>query len=472
MKKAKILIIDDEVNTRVGLREALEDDYDVTVAEDGLRGLAWLREHQTDIVLTDLRMPGLDGMAFTREVSSWPDAPLIIMLTAYGSVQTAVQALKEGAYDYLSKPVDLDSLDTMLQKGLDVLAQRRGEAQATGEAAEMVLPGVVGRSAVMREVMSQVRRVAAARTTVLVTGESGTGKELVAQAIHSLSPRADGPFVAVHCAALSESLQEAELFGHEKGAFTGAVERVIGRFELAHGGTLFLDEIGEISPATQVKLLRVLETQRFERVGGSKTISVDVRVVAATNRDLKAMSEAGTFREDLYYRLNVINIGLPPLRQRREDIPAIIDYYLKKCAADNGRPVMHCGGDALQMLSAYDWPGNVRELRNCVERMVVFAQGSTLTINDVPEQVRAALDEQFGQANEPEAEPAETREASAGLDIHAHEKALIMKALEECNGNCTAAAEKLKIARRTLYRKLEKYGIGKNDRLEGMSRPS
>ena len=467
MKKASILIIDDELNTREGLREALADDYDVALAEDGIRGLAWLRSHHADIVLTDLRMPGMDGMAFTREVAAWPDPPLIIMLTAYGSVQTAVEALKEGAYDYLSKPVDLDSLDAMLKKGLDVLARRRGTS-ADGDAAEPegAIPGIIGRSQVMQDVIAQVRQVAAARTTVLVTGESGTGKELVAQAVHRLSPRADGPFIAVHCASLSDNLLEAELFGHEKGAFTGATERVPGRFELADGGTLFLDEIGEISLATQVKLLRVLETQKFERVGGTKTLAVDVRVVAATNRDLKAMAEAGTFREDLYYRLNVINIRIPPLRERREDIPLIIDHYLKKCAADNGRPVIHCGSEALATLSAYDWPGNVRELRNCVERMVVFAQGSTLTLNDVPVDIRRALSEQFSQAAAPTSSAAPASAASSavlapepGLDIHENEKALIIKALEECGGNRSQAAIRLKISRRTLHRKLNEYGI-------------
>ena len=452
--KPKILIIDDERNTREGLQEALCDDYDVQLADDGQKGLEVLKNHPVDIVLTDLRMPGLDGMAFIREVNSWPNPPLIIMLTAYGSIQTAVEALKTGAYDYISKPVDLDNLEMMLKRGMEKLAASR-QASEHGNAASGI-DTIVGSSQAMRSVMEQVRQVAPTRTTVLVTGESGTGKELVAQALHKLSTRADKTFVAVHCASLSENLLESELFGHERGAFTGATERVQGRFELADGGTIFLDEIGEISLATQVKLLRVLETRKFERVGGTQTLSVDVRVIAATNRNLKEMSEKGTFREDLYYRLNVINIRIPPLRERREDIRLIMDYYLKKCSAENGRRIDGFSNDAVQFLEAYDWPGNVRELRNAVERMVVLAQGSTLTLNDVPEEIRKALGAQL----EREQQPQEPSVAETGvLGIRYNEKALILKALEECGGNRSQAAIKLQISRRTLHRKLNEYGI-------------
>ncbi|MBR4370801.1 MAG: sigma-54-dependent Fis family transcriptional regulator, partial [Victivallales bacterium] len=391
--KPKILVIDDEKNTRDGLREALADDYDVLLAEDGIKGLALLDANpDVCIALTDLRMPGMDGMDFIRNVTSRKNAPLIIMLTAYGSVQTAVEALKVGAYDYLSKPVDLDNLEMMLERGMKVLRDR---AEKNGAANEGGAVNIIGSSSAMTAVLDSIRQVAATKATVLVTGESGTGKELVAQAIHKLSPRANKPFRPVHCAALSENLLESELFGHEKGAFTGANERVAGRFEMADGGTLFLDEIGEISLAVQVKLLRVLETHQFERVGGSETLTVDVRVVAATNRDLRAMVEQGTFREDLFYRLNVVNIRIPPLRERREDIPEILDYYLKKSAADNGKDVSDISPEALGVLMAYDWPGNVRELRNCVERMVVFARGTTLTMTDVPADIRSAVGEQF-----------------------------------------------------------------------------
>ncbi|MBP5673948.1 MAG: sigma-54-dependent Fis family transcriptional regulator [Victivallales bacterium] len=460
-KKPKILVIDDERNTREGLREALEDDYDVLLAEDGLKGLALLDANpDVCIALTDLRMPGMDGMDFVRTVSARKNAPLVIMLTAYGSVQTAVEALKVGAYDYLSKPVDLDNLEMMIDRGMKVLRDRTEKNGAVGEGGAV---NIIGSSAAMTAVLDSIRQVATTKATVLVTGESGTGKELVAQAIHKLSPRANKAFKPVHCAALSENLLESELFGHEKGAFTGANERVAGRFEMADGGTLFLDEIGEISLAVQVKLLRVLETHQFERVGGSETLTVDVRVVAATNRDLKAMVEQGTFREDLFYRLNVVNIRIPALRERREDIPEILDYYLKKSAADNGKDVSDISPEALGILMAYDWPGNVRELRNCVERMVVFARGATLTVTDVPVDIRSAVGEQFevkpASTEKPSAERTELLRDVIGLNVKENEKSLIMKALEECGGNRSKAAQKLNISRRTLYRKLHEYGL-------------
>ena len=462
--KPKVLVIDDEKNTRDGLREALADDYDVLLAEDGVKGLALLDANpDVCIALTDLRMPGMDGMDFIRTVTARKNAPLIIMLTAYGSVQTAVEALKVGAYDYLSKPVDLDNLEMMLERGMKVLRDR---AEKNGAAHEGGAVNIIGSSAAMTAVLDSIRQVAATKATVLVTGESGTGKELVAQAIHKLSPRANKPFRPVHCAALSENLLESELFGHEKGAFTGANERVAGRFEMADGGTLFLDEIGEISLSVQVKLLRVLETRQFERVGGSETLTVDVRVVAATNRDLRAMVEQGTFREDLFYRLNVVNIRIPPLRERREDIPEILDFYLKKSAADNGKDVADISPEALGVLMAYDWPGNVRELRNCVERMVVFARGATLTMTDVPADIRSAVGEQFEAKTMPPkttgAAPAEPQ-MSIGLNVKENEKSLIIKALEECGGNRSQAALKLNISRRTLYRKLHEYGLAKDD---------
>ncbi len=462
--KPKVLVIDDEKNTRDGLREALADDYDVLLAEDGIKGLALLDANpDVCIALTDLRMPGMDGMDFIRTVTGRKNAPLIIMLTAYGSVQTAVEALKVGAYDYLSKPVDLDNLEMMLDRGMKVLRDR---AEKNSTAHEGGAVNIIGSSSAMTAVLDSIRQVAATKATVLVTGESGTGKELVAQAIHKLSPRANKPFRPVHCAALSENLLESELFGHEKGAFTGANERVAGRFEMADGGTLFLDEIGEISLAVQVKLLRVLETHQFERVGGSETLTVDVRVVAATNRDLRAMVEQGTFREDLFYRLNVVNIRIPPLRERREDIPEILDYYLKKSASDNGKDVADISPEALGVLMAYDWPGNVRELRNCVERMVVFARGTTLTMTDVPADIRSAVGEQFEAKTMPpkaaEAAPMEPL-VNVGFNVKENEKSLILKALEECGGNRSQAALKLNISRRTLYRKLHEYGLAKDD---------
>ncbi|MDD4099446.1 MAG: sigma-54 dependent transcriptional regulator, partial [Lentisphaeria bacterium] len=336
--KPTILIIDDERNTREGIKLALEDKYSILLAEDGLRGLALLKDKKVDIVLTDLRMPGLDGMDFTREVASWENHPLIIMLTAYGSVQTAVEAMKNGAYDYLTKPVNLDNLEMMIERGLETQRLRRENETLRQELGQQQgLDNIIGSSKAMQDIFDTVRQIADTRTTVLLTGESGTGKEVFARAIHQLSSRAKKPFIALHCAALNENLLESELFGHEKGAFTGASERTIGRFEHADGGTLFLDEIGEITPSTQVKLLRVLDTHTFERVGGAATIKVDVRLLAATNRDLKAMVAEGTFREDLYYRLNVVNLVLPPLRERQEDIPPLLNHFLKRTTAENSK---------------------------------------------------------------------------------------------------------------------------------------
>lgn len=459
MSKAKILIIDDERNTREGLAAAFSDKYEIILAEDALKGMRIIREQPVDIVLTDLRMSLVDGMAFTREVSTWEKAPLIIMLTAYGSVETAVEAMKVGAYDYLTKPVNLDNLEMMIDRGLESLRMRAENqrlremlSQQQGQA-----DGIVGNSAIMLDLLAEARQVADSRTTVLITGESGTGKELLAAAIHRLSPRRNKPFIAVHCAALNENLLESELFGHEKGAFTGAFEQQIGRFERADGGTLFLDEIGEIPPSTQVKLLRVLSTRTLERVGGDKPIAVDVRLLAATNRNLKAMTESGSFREDLYYRLNVVNLKLPPLRERRDDIPLLLSYYVKRLALENEKKLEGFTPEAVKVLTSYNWPGNIRELRNCVERMVVLARGSSLTLNDVPVEVRQAVGEQFQEKARQTAE--EAAAPAQQLDIRANEKQMIVQALAQCNGNRTKAAERLGISRRTLHRKLHDYGL-------------
>ncbi|MBR0459294.1 MAG: sigma-54-dependent Fis family transcriptional regulator [Victivallales bacterium] len=447
-----ILIIDDERNTREGLRLALEDKYHVLLAEDAFKGLELLRQNNVAIVLTDLRMPGMDGMDFIRQVSTWKHRPLIIMLTAYGSIQTALEAMKLGAYDYLTKPVDLDNLEVMLERAQKSLAGANGAP--VGSAQEKVLSQIVHVSPAMKGVVESVLQVATTKATVLLTGESGTGKEVIAHAIHALSGRADKPFVPVHCAALNENLLESELFGHEKGAFTGASERVQGRFETAGDGTLFLDEIGEISLATQVKLLRVLENRTFERVGGKESLPVNARLLAATNRNLQEMVTAGTFREDLFYRLNVVSISIPPLRERREDIEPLLDFFLRKANNDNDKHIVGFAPETTKVLAAYDWPGNVRELRNCVERMVVFARGAILTMGDVPAELRTAVSKQY---EEPSSNtPAQPEEP---LDIHANEKSLILKALEECGGNRTHAAEKLHISRRTLQRKLRDFGI-------------
>lgn len=336
-----ILIVDDEKNTREGLSRALRGEYAVAEAENGLRALEWLETHSADVVLSDLRMPGMDGMTLLSRLLGREPRPALILLTAYGNIETAVEAMKRGAYDFLAKPVDLDRLDLLVKRAL---AERQLGAENRRLKAQLDskygFENIIGTSPAMQEVFATIRQAAPSRATVLIQGESGTGKELVARALHQCSPRRDGPFVPVHCAALAPTLLESELFGHEKGAFTGAVERRRGRFEMADGGTLFLDEIGEIDAALQVKILRVLEERTFERVGGTETIRVDVRLVTATNRDLRQKVADGTFREDLFYRLYVVNLALPPLREREGDVPLLAQHYLKTLAAENGKPAM------------------------------------------------------------------------------------------------------------------------------------
>ena len=455
--KPKVLVIDDERNTREGLAKAFRHKYDLLLAEDAGRGLDILGRETVDVVLTDLRMPGIDGMTFTREVSSRDDAPLVIMFTAYGSLQTAVEAMKVGAYDYLTKPINLDNLEMVIDRGLDSRALRAENEALRQQLDERYgFESIIGSAKAMIDVFETVRQVAPARSTVLLTGASGTGKELIANAIHQMSPRSSQPFVVMHCAALNPNLLESELFGHEKGAYTGAHEQTAGRFEKADGGTLFLDEIGDVDASTQVKLLRVLESHTFERVGGSSPIEVDVRLIAATNRDLKEIVSQGRFREDLYYRLNVVNIRLPSLRERRQDIPLLLDHYLRVFAEENGKTLSGLTPEAIKVLDAYSWPGNVRELRNCVERMVVMARGASLTLKDVPVDVRTAVADALdagGAGSETAADP------GTELDIDTQERNLIVKALRETNGNRTAAAKKLGISRRTLHRKLRTYSL-------------
>jgi len=453
--KPKVLVIDDERNAREGLAKAFRHKYDILLAEDAARGLETLRRRRVDVVLTDLRMPGLDGMAFTKRVTAAEHAPLVIMLTAYGTLQTAVDAMKVGAYDYLTKPINLDNLEMVIDRGLESRRLRIENEELRRELDQRYgLDSIVGASSAMDDIFDTVRQVAPVRSTVLVTGESGTGKELIAHAIHRLSPRSDKPFVVVHCGALNPNLLESELFGHEKGAYTSAHERVLGRFERADGGTLFLDEIGDIDVSTQVKLLRVLESRSFERVGGSDPIDVDVRLIAATNRDLKAVVDQGEFREDLYYRLNVVNIALPPLRERPEDVSLLLSHFLQLAAEENERELNGFTPEAVKVLTAYDWPGNVRELRNCVERMVVMARGASLTLKDVPVEIRSAVGEAL------EAEKDAVAEDANALDMDAQERNLIARALRETGGNRTEAAKKLGISRRTLHRKLHAYDLG------------
>jgi two-component system, NtrC family, response regulator AtoC len=454
MKKPSLLIVDDEKNTRDGLARALQHHYDVRTAEGGARALELLAGQPADLVLSDIRMPDMDGVTLMRRILAQTPQPVVILITAYGSIETAVEAMKEGAYDFLTKPVSLDRLEILLRRALEqrTMADENRRLKERLDA-RYGLEEITGASPAMQEVFDTIRQVAPARTTVLIEGESGTGKELVAQALHQLSPRAQAPFVAVHCAALSPTLLESELFGHERGAFTGATERRIGRFEMADGGTLFLDEIGEIDPSVQVKILRVLEERRFERVGGRETVDVDVRLLAATNRNLAEEVRRGAFREDLFFRLNVVTLTLPPLRERTGDIPLLLSRFLEEFSKENNRTTPTVTPELLEAMLAYDWPGNVRELRNAVERMVVLARGDRMTVRDLPAPLRAAL------AAAAPGRPASAAAVSGAGTLDDMERALIRRTLEAHAGNRAEAARVLGISRRTLHRKLNEYGL-------------
>lgn len=446
--KQLILIVDDEKNTREGLRRALESPaYRLLLAADAAEALGVLAREKVDLVLTDLRMPGESGLDLMRRARASRPGAAFILLTAYGTVQTAVQAMKEGAYDYLTKPVNLDELGMVVNRAL---AARRPAAEKPASARGF--DALIGKSAAIEEIKNVVERLAPTKAAVLIGGESGTGKELIARAIHDLSDRSAQPFVAVHCAALAEGVLESELFGHERGAFTGAFKRHPGRFEMADRGTLFLDEVSEMAAGTQVKLLRVLQEQAFERVGGTETLRVDVRIIAATNAPLEKLMREGRFREDLYYRLNVIRLRVPPLRERKEDIPLLAGTFLKEFNAANGRRISGIAPDALSALVAYDWPGNVRELRNCVEGLVVLCRGSEITRADLPGKIREG-------APEP-GSPEPAGPAPEGVaTLKAAERRMIEEALAKNGGSRTEAAKALGISRRTLHRKIKQYGM-------------
>lgn len=456
-KKLTVLIADDEKNTRDGLARALSDRYEIILADNGMRAWEFINSEKVDVLLSDVRMPGMDGMALLKRVLARPDAPICILLTAYGTVESAVAAIKLGAYDFLTKPVNLDELEMTLERAVKARDMEHENVRLREQLDEKYgFENIIGNSAAMQDVFSTVRQVAGTRATVLIQGESGTGKELVAHALHQLSPRVKGPFVAVHCAALSTNLLESELFGHEKGAFTGAVEQRRGRFELADGGTLFLDEIGEIDLSVQVKILRVLEQRCFERVGGQRTIEVDVRLISATNRDLRQMVELGKFREDLFYRLDVVVVRMPPLRERREDIPLLAQHFLRKVAQENSRDIAGFTADTLDAMTNYSWPGNVRELRNAVERMVILSRGDKLTVRDLPSIIR----DNAGAVAAPKAEKAVgSGEVASAYSLVDTERRMIGEALRASKGVKKAAAEMLGISLRTLHRKLNEYGM-------------
>ena len=445
-----LLIADDEKPTRDGLRAALEDRFDVYVAEDAATALQLLEQEHFAVLLTDLRMPGHDGLQLITRAKSLPLPPICILMTAYGSEEIAVEAMKHGADDYISKGrLQIDELEMRIARAL----RRENLENENRELRERLdtkfgLEHVIGQSPAMEEVFDTVRQVAPTRATVLLLGESGTGKELIAKALHQLSPRARQPMVTVHCAALSPTLLESELFGHEKGAFTGAHERRIGRFEQAQGGTLFLDEIGEIDATLQIKLLRFLGERTFERVGSNKTLTADVRLVAATNKHLEALVAAGGFREDLFFRLRVVEIQMPALRERAGDIPLLALAFLHEFAKANGKKVALFAPEVMEALARHAWPGNVRELQTAVERAVVMCRTGTITLRDLPVNLRGDASTAVGRPS-----------IRGSMTIESAEKQLIIRALRECNGSRTQAAEKIGISRRTLHRKLHEYQL-------------
>jgi DNA-binding NtrC family response regulator len=440
-RKISLLIVDDEDSVRDSLFNwFIEDGYRVECAENAKKALSILESDNFDIILADIKMPGMDGLEMLRRIKSLKQDAIVIIMTAFATVDTAVQALKDGAFDYVTKPFDPDDLSHLIRNATkQIQLTDENEALKVKVITLENVEDLIGTSKVMMKVLKQVEHVAQSDSSVIITGESGTGKELIAKAIHSNSPRKFFPLVIVHCGALTESLLESELFGHEKGAFTGAMYNRKGRFEMADGGTIFLDEIATISSKMQVELLRVLESKSFMRVGGNKEIKSDFRVICATNRDLKIMVENGTFREDLYYRLNVVNLHIPPLRERIEDIPLLVDYFIKKYCTSMNRPPIPIDQAALRRLEEFDFPGNVRELENMIERAIVIGNGKEIRLKDLP----------LGK----------TLIDSSVESLDDHEKIHILQILTKYRWNISRSAKALKVDRVTLYKKIKKYGF-------------
>ena len=452
MKRVKILVIDDDESLRRVLEYNLaQEGYAVLTASSGEQGLDLLKKEGADLVVTDVRMAGMDGLQVLAEVRKVDLNIQVIILTAFGTIEMAVEAMKAGAFHYISKPFNRDELKLTIKKALQLKALERENVALRQELqTRLGLDAIIAESPPMKQILEMLERVAPTETTVLILGESGTGKELIARALHANSSRAAGPFVAVNCAAIPENLLESELFGHVKGAFTGAIRDRVGKFEAAEGGTIFLDEIGEMRPDLQVKILRCLEERSPERVGDNRPIRVDVRVLAATNKDLAKAIQAGEFREDLYYRLNVVPLSIPPLRERREDIRPLAQHFLKRLGA---QPRLIIAPDAFRALETYDWPGNVRELENALERAMIFHRGDAISLADLPETVRAPRAK--------EAAPLPLSLPEAGLSLEEVEKELILRALQKHDWNQSRAARYLGITRHTLLYRMEKHSIAR-----------
>jgi len=443
--RPKLLVVDDEKNTRDALRRALEDNFEVFVAANVESSKNLMKSEPMDVVLTDLRLGNESGLDVLKLCQSQNLPPPCVVMTAYGSVESAVEAMRQGAYDYVTKPLDLEHAQLLLQRAVRTVQLEQENVHLKAQLDRSFgLDRILGKSAEIEKVLDRVRQVADSKASVLLEGESGTGKELVARALHGLSSRKGGPFVAVHCAALSPQLLESELFGHEKGSFTGATERRIGRFEQAQGGTIFLDEVGEIDAATQVKLLRVLGERTLERVGGNRLIHVDVRLIAATHRSLDRLVQEGKFREDLFFRIRVVQIQIPPLRERPEDIPILAESFRKEYSLENGKGDLSFAPSSIKLFMNYRWPGNVRELRTAVEHGVVLAKGRTIEPDDLPNSVRKG------------SEGIQSRVEPSSLRLDQIQKNLIDAAMDESGKNISKAAQALGISRRTLHRKLAK----------------
>lgn len=452
--KRKILIVDDERNIRDGMKWALEGkdkEYEVYTAGNVDDALELARKNSVELIITDLKMPGASGMDLLRKIKSEMPEVEVVVLTGYGTIESAVEAMKLGAADYLLKPINIDELNLVVERALQHKTLRQENItlrQALDE--KFGFEKIIGQSPAMERMFRQIQMVAPTKSTVLIQGESGTGKELIAGAIHYNSPRKDKPFIKVNCGALTPTLLESELFGHEKGAFTDAYREKPGRFELADGGTLFLDEISETTPEFQVKLLRVIELQEFERVGGTRTIKVDVRIITATNKNLKDLVQQGKFREDLFYRLNVIQIIVPPLRERREDIPLLVNAFIKEFAAQNNKPALTISPKAMAALQNYSWPGNVRQLRNVIEAAVIMCNTNEIKLYHLPEEIRLAEESALEE---------DTIRLRIGTPLSEMEKEVIKATLKKVNGNKAQAARLLGIGRKTLYRKMAEYSI-------------